>query len=56
MIQGKHNIDSVKEKFIDRLLLKLDERFPDTDSKVIHVYVFAVLGLRPFTFLSAKDI
>jgi hypothetical protein len=53
VVHGKQNIDSIKTKFIDKILEKLNDRFPDDDTNVI--YAFAVLGMRPITFLSSKD-
>ena len=52
--QGKRNIDSIKQKIIDAILRKLDERFPANESNVM--FAFGVLGLRPISFLSHKDL
>ena len=54
LVQGKRNIDSIKQKFIDAILRKLDERFPANESNVM--FSFGVLGLRPISFLSQKDL
>jgi hypothetical protein len=44
IVQGKQT-HSIKNKFIDAILQKLCERFPENDSYV--VYAFAVLSRRP---------
>ena len=53
IVSGKQNIDSIKVKFIDKILEKLDEKIPDIDSNVI--FAFGVLGKRPISFLSVNE-
>lgn len=53
IVQGKQNIDSIKEKLIDGILQRLDERFPDDDSNLI--YAFGVLSMRPISFCSKAE-
>ena len=36
IVQGKNNIDSIQQKFIDALLVKIDSRFPEDDSNVMY--------------------
>ena len=54
IVQGKRNIETIKVKFIDQILQKLDERFPDDDSNVI--YAFSILAMRPLSFVSKADL
>lgn len=54
LVQGRKNIDSIKQKFINALLEKLDKRFPEDDSNVI--YAFAVLAMRPISFCSQEEL
>jgi len=54
ILQGKQNIESIKKQFIDQILQKLDERFPDDDSNVI--YAFSILVMRPLSFLSKAEV
>ncbi|XP_045216125.2 zinc finger protein 862-like [Mercenaria mercenaria] len=54
IVQGKQNIDSIKVKFIDSILSKLDQRFPENDSNIM--YAFAVLSMRPISFCSKEDL
>ena len=54
IVQGKNNIDSIQQKFIDALLVKIDSRFPEDDSNVM--YAFAALAMRPISFCSHKDL
>ena len=54
IVQGKRNIETIKVEFIDQILQKLDERFPDDDSNVI--YAFSILAMRPLSFVSKADL
>ena len=54
IVQRKRNIETIKVKFIDQILQKLDERFPDDDSNVI--YAFSILAMRPLSFVSKADL
>ena len=54
IVHGKRNIETIKVKFIDQILQKLDERFPDDDSNVI--YAFSILAMKPLSFVSKADL
>ena len=54
IVQEKRNIETIKVKFIDQILQKLDKRFPDDDSNVI--YAFSILAMRPLSFVSKADL
>ena len=53
IVQGKQNIDSIKVKFIDAVLDRLSQRFPEDDSNIM--YAFAALSMRPISFCSVKE-
>ena len=53
VVLGRQNIDSIKSKFIEALLNKLDERFPEEDTNILNA--FSALGLRPISFLSKSE-
>ncbi|KAG1704399.1 F-box only protein 22 [Nymphon striatum] len=46
--------EAVEGDFIDAILERLKQRFPDNDSNIMHA--FAVLSMRPICFCSQKDI
>lgn len=54
IVQGEKNLDSLKIKFIDSIIHKLEEIFPEDDSNVI--YSFAVLSMRPISFCSKDEL
>lgn len=54
IVQGKRNTDSIKVKFIDAILQRPDERFPDDDSNVI--YAFTALAMRPLSFIPKAEL
>ena len=53
IVQGKQNIDSIKVKFIDAVLDRLSQRFPEDDSNIM--YAFAAFSMRPISFCSVKE-
>ena len=52
--KGNRQVDSLKDKFIDSLLVNLNERFPAKDSNLI--FCLGVLGMRPISFLSKDEL
>ena len=54
VMNGRLNIDNIRDKFLDELLKNLKKRFPEESTNLLTA--FGALGMRPVTFLSHEDL
>ena len=54
ILKGQRNMENLKNTFVDKLIEKLNERFPAEDSNIL--YAFGTLGCRPLSFLSKEEL
>ena len=54
ILKGQRNTENLKNTFVDKLIEKLNERFPAEDSNIL--YAFGTLGCRPLSFLSKEEL